>query len=226
MTASDRRVPRRRRHRVRQPQRAAVHARFPRAARPSEGALPARCVVDGEIVVADQHGRGLDFDALLQRIDPAESASAALRPRHRRRTSPSTSWRSTTRSCSSARSSSAANSCPRRSALPDRSTSPRPALTATRRPSGSAASRAPASTASWPSASTIPTSPTSGPCQGQARAHRGVRRRRVPHPQGRQRRRLAAPRAVRRRRPAAARRRGGRVQREVPAPSSWPSSSR
>ena len=34
---------------------------------------PARCVVDGEIVVADRDGRGLDFDALLQRIHPAES---------------------------------------------------------------------------------------------------------------------------------------------------------
>ncbi len=35
--------------------------------------LPDRCVVDGEIVVADREGRGLDFDALLQRIHPAES---------------------------------------------------------------------------------------------------------------------------------------------------------
>jgi ATP-dependent DNA ligase len=36
-------------------------------------ALPARCVVDGEIVVAHAEGRGLDFDALQQRIHPAES---------------------------------------------------------------------------------------------------------------------------------------------------------
>ena len=36
-------------------------------------ALPDRCVVDGEIVVADADGHGLDFDALLQRIHPAES---------------------------------------------------------------------------------------------------------------------------------------------------------
>lgn len=36
-------------------------------------ALPDRCVVDGEIVVADTEGKGLDFDALQQRIHPAES---------------------------------------------------------------------------------------------------------------------------------------------------------
>lgn len=36
-------------------------------------ALPERCVVDGEIVVAHPEGKGLDFDALQQRIHPAES---------------------------------------------------------------------------------------------------------------------------------------------------------
>lgn len=35
--------------------------------------LPPRCVVDGEIVVADAEGTGLDFEALLQRVHPAES---------------------------------------------------------------------------------------------------------------------------------------------------------
>jgi len=35
--------------------------------------LPQRCVVDGEIVVPSADGDGLDFDALLQRIHPAES---------------------------------------------------------------------------------------------------------------------------------------------------------
>lgn len=35
--------------------------------------LPERCVVDGEIVIARQDGAGLDFEALLQRIHPAES---------------------------------------------------------------------------------------------------------------------------------------------------------
>lgn len=46
---------------------------FPELIEPLERALPERCVVDGEIVVADQEGRGLDFDALLQRIHPAKS---------------------------------------------------------------------------------------------------------------------------------------------------------
>ncbi len=46
---------------------------FPELLGPLREALPDRCVVDGEIVVADTGGRGLDFDALLQRIHPAES---------------------------------------------------------------------------------------------------------------------------------------------------------
>ncbi|NND75153.1 MAG: ATP-dependent DNA ligase [Ilumatobacter sp.] len=46
---------------------------FPELLAPLRSALPARCVVDGEIVVADRQGRGLDFDALLQRIHPAQS---------------------------------------------------------------------------------------------------------------------------------------------------------
>ncbi|MGI9030011.1 MAG: ATP-dependent DNA ligase [Ilumatobacteraceae bacterium] len=46
---------------------------FPELLDPLRAALPSRCVVDGEIVVADREGRGLDFDALLQRIHPAES---------------------------------------------------------------------------------------------------------------------------------------------------------
>jgi ATP-dependent DNA ligase len=46
---------------------------FPELSEPLLDALPDRCVVDGEIVVPDAHGRGLDFDALLQRIHPAAS---------------------------------------------------------------------------------------------------------------------------------------------------------
>ncbi len=46
---------------------------FPELLAPLLAALPERCVVDGEIVVPDAQGRGLDFDALLQRIHPAES---------------------------------------------------------------------------------------------------------------------------------------------------------
>ena len=46
---------------------------FPELIEPLKASLPQRCVVDGEIVVASGNGDGLDFDALLQRIHPAES---------------------------------------------------------------------------------------------------------------------------------------------------------
>src|SRR6478609_549168 len=41
---------------------------FPELIAPLQAALPARCVVDGEIVLPDSAGNGLDFDALQQRI--------------------------------------------------------------------------------------------------------------------------------------------------------------
>ncbi len=44
---------------------------FPELVEPLQAALPERCVVDGEIVIVG--GRGLDFEALLLRIHPAES---------------------------------------------------------------------------------------------------------------------------------------------------------
>ena len=44
---------------------------FPELVDSLAAALPARCVLDGEIVIAG--GTGLDFEALLQRIHPAES---------------------------------------------------------------------------------------------------------------------------------------------------------
>ena len=46
---------------------------FPELLGPLLQSLPERCVVDGEIVVPAADDRGLDFDALLQRIHPAES---------------------------------------------------------------------------------------------------------------------------------------------------------
>src|SRR5436305_2087066 len=46
---------------------------FPELLEPLLASLPNRCVVDGEIVVPAADDRGLDFDALLQRIHPAES---------------------------------------------------------------------------------------------------------------------------------------------------------
>src|SRR5262245_40175609 len=46
---------------------------FPELLDPLREALPERAVVDGEIVIPSPDGQGLDFDALLQRIHPAES---------------------------------------------------------------------------------------------------------------------------------------------------------
>lgn len=46
---------------------------FPELVDPLRAALPLRCVVDGEIVIPARDDRGLDFDALLQRIHPAAS---------------------------------------------------------------------------------------------------------------------------------------------------------
>ena len=46
---------------------------FPELAAAALRELPERCVVDGEIVVANPDGTGLDFEALLQRIHPADS---------------------------------------------------------------------------------------------------------------------------------------------------------
>ena len=46
---------------------------FPEVVDALRAALPERCVVDGEIVVADAEGVGLDFEALLQRVHPAAS---------------------------------------------------------------------------------------------------------------------------------------------------------
>jgi ATP-dependent DNA ligase len=46
---------------------------FPELLEPLRAALPDRAVVDGEIVIPAAGGLGLDFDALLARIHPAES---------------------------------------------------------------------------------------------------------------------------------------------------------
>ncbi|MFZ4720343.1 MAG: ATP-dependent DNA ligase [Ilumatobacteraceae bacterium] len=46
---------------------------FPELFEPMLRDLPERCVMDGEIVVPAADDRGLDFDALLQRIHPAAS---------------------------------------------------------------------------------------------------------------------------------------------------------
>ena len=46
---------------------------FPEVVEAVKASLPERCVVDGEIVIPDKEGRALDFEALLQRIHPADS---------------------------------------------------------------------------------------------------------------------------------------------------------
>ncbi|MEQ1701320.1 MAG: ATP-dependent DNA ligase [Ilumatobacteraceae bacterium] len=46
---------------------------FPELLGPLLASLPQQCVVDGEIVIPASDDQGLDFDALLQRIHPAES---------------------------------------------------------------------------------------------------------------------------------------------------------
>jgi ATP-dependent DNA ligase len=51
---------------------------FPEVVEAVRQAFPERCVVDGEIVVADTEGNRLDFEALQQRIHPAASRVAML----------------------------------------------------------------------------------------------------------------------------------------------------
>jgi ATP-dependent DNA ligase len=46
---------------------------FPEVVAAVLDSLPARCVIDGEIVIPAGDGRRLDFDALLQRVHPAAS---------------------------------------------------------------------------------------------------------------------------------------------------------
>jgi ATP-dependent DNA ligase len=54
---------------------------FPEVVEAIRANLPARCVVDGEIVVPDASGRRLDFEALQQRIHPAASRVRLLAER-------------------------------------------------------------------------------------------------------------------------------------------------
>ena len=51
---------------------------FPELVSAVTAQLPRRCVIDGEIVVPSGDGRRLDFEALLQRIHPAESRVTLL----------------------------------------------------------------------------------------------------------------------------------------------------
>src|SRR5688500_46589 len=57
---------------------------FPEAVTMLRDALPERCVVDGELVVALPHESGarLSFDALAERVHPAESRITMLAEQH------------------------------------------------------------------------------------------------------------------------------------------------
>ena len=75
---------------------------FPEVVEALRDELPDRCVLDGEIVIAGE--TGLDFDALLQRIHPAERASSFSRPRRPPALSPSIFLLSAMTTCGRSRS--------------------------------------------------------------------------------------------------------------------------
>src|SRR5690606_25919705 len=54
---------------------------FPELVDAVKQSLPARCVIDGEIVIPNAEGVRLDFDALQQRIHPAQSRVRLLAQR-------------------------------------------------------------------------------------------------------------------------------------------------
>ena len=154
--------------------------------------------------------------------------SAAWRPRRRRRTSPSTCWRSTTTSLLERPAAPSAASALLAAVRPGAAGPPHAGEHRPRdgrRLVRALRGRRPRRRRRQAPRRPVPAG-QAGAGQGQARAHRRLRRRRVPHPQGRQRRRLAAARPVRRRGPAAARRRGGVVHASSSAPSCSPSWSR
>src|ERR1035441_10064253 len=59
---------------------------FPEAVEPIKATLPQGCVIDGEIVIPDAAGRRLDFEALLQRVHPADSRVRLLAQTDRKST--------------------------------------------------------------------------------------------------------------------------------------------
>ena len=197
------RVPRRRRDRARQPQRAAAHPLLPRAARAAgAGRCPTRCVVDGEIVVAGARRARLRRAAAAHppgRVagQAAERRDAGvvrgLRPARPRRPRPA--WTSRSRERRALLAEALAGADPPVHLTPattDRDHGRRlvRALRGRRprRRDGQAARR-------------HLRAQQAGAVQGEAQAHRRLRGGRVPHAQGRRRRRLAAARPVRRRGP-------------------------
>lgn len=74
---------------------------FPELVEALRERLPERCVMDGEIVIA-RDGR-LDFDALSERIHPADSRVRMLAEKTPPRSWPSTCWHWPTPRCSRCR---------------------------------------------------------------------------------------------------------------------------
>ena len=137
---------------------------FPELADPLRAALPERCVLDGEVVIA--RDGALDFEALLLRIHPAASRVkmlAAESPGVVRRVGPARPRRRGPARVAAGRATHAPRSRARRrpaAGPPD----PGDAATARPPPTGSTGSRAPGSTASSPRGSMRRTSPASGRC--------------------------------------------------------------
>ena len=223
------RVPRRRRPRSAEPQQQAAAALLPRAARAAARAA-ARPRRARRRARHRERPTGLDFDALQLRQHPGRVARRRSSPRRsRRRTSRSTCSRSATSRCCDApfRDRRAAARADARRRRRHRSTSRPRRSTATPRPTGSTRSRAPGFDG-------VVAKPLDGTYQPGERTMLKVkhertcrlRRRRLPHPQGRQGRRLAAARPLRRRRRAAPRRRRERHGRAAAQASCSPTSSR
>ena len=180
--------------------------------------LPAECVVDGEVVIAGPNG--LDFDALLQRVHPAESRVQRLAPGDAgvvRRLRPARRRRHGLADPAVRR----APGRPRRAARRRPAAGVRHAgddrpgagsgLVLPVRGRGARRRRRQAGVGRVPRGQ-------AGDGQGQARPDRGLRRRRLPRPQGR-RCRLVAARPLRRPRSSAPRRRLLVVQRRPVGPS-------
>ena len=197
------RVPRRRRRRARQPQREAAHPVLPGPRRAAAAALPDRAVVDGEIVITT------DARPRLRPPLAAHPPGASRRSDARggdagrvRRVRPARRGRR--RTCASSRSrdrrarleaGARAGNAPVH--LTPATTRPRPAahdwfepVRGRRARRGRRQGRSTGRTSEGERRL----------AQGEAPAHRRLRRRRLPHAQGRQGRRLAAARALRRRR--------------------------
>ena len=188
-------------------------AYFPEVVTAIVANVPDGCVLDGEIVIAG--AAGLDFDALLNRIHPADSRVRKLAEETPASFVALTSWPSGRKTCARARSGNAGG--PSWTALAG--TSPPMHLT----PASESADVARDWFARFEGAGldgviaknldgTVPGGPT-GMDQGQARADCRLRRRGVPVAQGGRQDRIPPARPLRRRRRPSSRRRDVLVHR-------------